>query len=456
MSTLYWDCQTGISGDMIVASLLDLGADAQAISSALAPLHNEGFSIQIGRVNKVGLDCCDFNVVLDAEHDNHDHDMEYLYGEGWEDEHPHHHHDDAHHHDAHSHAHDHGEHAHHHRSYADVRKILASLDLTAGARGIAERSFQILAQAEGKAHGVDPDQVHFHEVGAIDSIVDVVAAAVCLDNLGITDVVVPSITEGTGLVRCQHGRLPVPVPAVLNIATASGLPLHISERKGELVTPTGAAVAAAVITSTQLPERFCVKAVGLGAGKRAYEIPSILRAMIIEPQKPFSTTPAENGSTCASLGVGTEGEASSPADTIWKMECNIDDSTGEMLGAVLQHLMDAGARDAHFLPVFMKKCRPAYELAVICDDEHRKPLEKIIFNETTTIGIRRQRMERSIMDVSFREVVTPFGPVSVKMCERDGIHKAYPEYDSVVAAAKAANSDYRTVYLAAAQEAARL
>lgn len=465
MSTLYWDCQTGISGDMIVASLLDLGADANAIRSALAPLHNEGFSIQIGRVNKVGLDCCDFNVVLDAEHDNHDHDMEYLYGEGWQDEHPHHHHaheldaaehhDDAHHHDAHSHDHAGHDH-HHHRSYADVRNILAGLDLTAGARGIAERSFQILAQAEGKAHGVVPDQVHFHEVGAIDSIVDVVAAAVCLDNLGITDVVVPSITEGTGLVRCQHGRLPVPVPAVLNIATASGLPLHISERKGELVTPTGAAVAAAVITSTQLPERFCVKAVGLGAGKRAYEIPSILRAIIIEPQKPFSNTRGAKDPTCASLGTGAEGEASSPADTIWKLECNIDDSTGEMLGAVLQHLMDAGARDAHFLPVFMKKCRPAYELAVICDDEHREPVEKIIFNETTTIGIRRQRMERSIMDVSFREVKTPFGAVSVKMCERNGIHKAYPEYDSVVAAAKAANSDYRTVYLAAAQEAARL
>ena len=418
MSALFWDCQTGISGDMAVASLLDLGASEEAVRAALAPLAGEGFELRIGRVEKAGLDCCDFDVVLDEEHDGHDHDMAYLYDPEWT---PGEGSDGAH-------AHGGGyEHEHHHRSYAQVREVLASLDLAPRARSLAEKAFLLLAQAESKAHGVPVDEVHFHEVGAIDAIVDVVAAAVCLDSLGVEKVIVPRVVDGTGMVRCQHGVIPVPVPAVVNIAADTGLPLSVGSRRGELVTPTGAAIAAAAMTSTSLPERFSVKACGMGAGKRDYDPPSILRALLIE-----------------------EGGAPAPGDWIWKLECNIDDSTGEMLGAVLEDLMAAGARDAHFLPVFMKKNRPAYELAIICDDVHRQALERIVFAETTTIGIRRQRMERSVMDVSWRDVETSYGTVRVKVCERDGLLRAYPEYESVRAVARAAGTDFRTVYLAAA------
>jgi uncharacterized protein (TIGR00299 family) protein len=423
VSTLFWDCQTGISGDMAVASLLDLGASEEAVRAALAPLAGEGFELHVGRVEKAGLDCCDFDVVLDEEHDGHDHDMAYLYDSEWTPRegsvaggaaHPH----------AHGGGH---ECAHHHRSYAQVREILEALDLTPRARSIAEKTFRLLAEAESKAHGVPVDEVHFHEVGAIDAIVDVVAAAVCLDSLGVEKVIVPRVVDGTGMVRCQHGVIPVPVPAVVNIAAATGLPLSVGARQGELVTPTGAAIAAAAMTSTSLPERFSVKVCGMGAGKRDYDPPSILRALLIE-----------------------EAAAPAPGDWIWKLECNIDDSTGEMLGAVLDDLMAAGARDAHFLPVFMKKNRPAYELAIICDDAHREALERIVFAETTTIGIRRQRMERSVMDVSWRDVETSYGTVRVKVCERDGLLRAYPEYESVRAVARAAGTDFRTVYLAAA------
>lgn len=431
MSTLFWDCQTGISGDMAVASLLDLGASEEAVRAALAPLEGEGFELRVGRVEKAGLDCCDFDVVLDEEHDGHDHDMAYLYDPEWTPGGesvaggaacPRVHGDGA------SHTHGGGdERAHHHRSYAQVREVLATLDLTPRARSLAEKTFRLLAQAESKAHGVPVDEVHFHEVGAIDAIVDVVAAAVCLDSLGVKKVIVPRVVDGTGMVRCQHGVIPVPVPAVVNIAAATGLPLSVGSRQGELVTPTGAALAAAAMTSTSLPERFSVKACGMGAGKRDYDPPSILRALLIE-----------------------EGAAPAPGDWIWKLECNIDDSTGEMLGAVLEDLMAAGARDAHFLPVFMKKNRPAYELAIICDDDHREALERIVFAETTTIGIRRQRMERSVMDVSWRDVETSYGTVRVKVCERDGLLRAYPEYESVRAVARAAGTDFRTVYLAAA------
>lgn len=443
MSTLFWDCQTGISGDMAVASLLDLGASEEAVRAALAPLEGESFELRVGRAEKAGLDCCDFDVVLDEEHDGHDHDMAYLYDPEWMPREgsvaggaacPCVHGGGA------SHTHGGGhERAHHHRSYAQVREVLASLDLTPRAWSLAEKTFRLLAQAESKAHGVPVDEVHFHEVGAIDAIVDVVAAAVCLDSLGVEKVIVPRVVDGTGMVRCQHGVIPVPVPAVVNIAAATGLPLSVGSRQGELVTPTGAALAAAAMTSTSLPECFSVKACGMGAGKRDYNPPSILRALLIEE----GDAPAPGDGTAS-------GTASAPGDWIWKLECNIDDSTGEMLGAVLEDLMAAGARDAHFLPVFMKKNRPAYELAIICDDAHREALERIVFAETTTIGIRRQRMERSVMDVSWRDVETSYGTVRVKVCERDGLLRAYPEYESVRAVARAAGTDFRTVYLAAA------
>lgn len=430
MSTLFWDCQTGISGDMAVASLLDLGTSEKAVRTALAPLAGEGFELRVGRVEKAGLDCCDFDVVLDEEHDGHDHDMAYLYDPEWKPGEGSTAAGDACGHD--------GARGHGHRSYAQVREVLTSLDLPPRARSLAEKAFRLLAEAESKAHGVPVDEVHFHEVGAIDAIVDVVAAAVCLDSLGVEKVVVPRVVDGTGMVRCQHGVIPVPVSAVVNIAAATGLPLCVSARQGELVTPTGAAIAAAAMTSDALPERFTVKACGMGAGKRDYDPPSILRALLIEEVH----VPAP--------GVPL---APAPGDWIWKLECNIDDSTGEMLGAVLEDLMAAGARDAHFLPVFMKKNRPAYELAVICDEAHREALERLVFAETTTIGIRRQRMERSVMSVSWRDVETSFGAVRVKVCERDGLLRAYPEYESVLEVARAAGTDFRTVYLAAAASA---
>lgn len=269
MKKLYLECETGISGDMIVASLLDLGADETVLRNVLSGVKDQGFEIKISRVMKSGIDCCDFDVQLDAEHENHDHDMEYLYGASGEE---HHHHED------------HAGHHHHHdaRNLEDIYKIIDSLEMTDGARELSKKVFHILAEAEAKAHKKEINEVHFHEVGAIDSIVDIVSAAVCFDNLGITDVVVKRLCEGHGNVRCQHGIIPVPVPAVINICAKYALPLSITDRKGEYVTPTGAAFVAAVMTSKELPEVMTVEKVGLGAGKREHEIPGVLRAMIIK------------------------------------------------------------------------------------------------------------------------------------------------------------------------------
>ena len=233
---LYLECGSGISGDMFVGAMLDLGADQKKMEEALQSLPVDGFKTEITRVKKSGLDACDFNVILDHAHENHDHDMEYLHG---------------------------------HASMTD------------SARELACKIVKILANAEAKAHGVPLEQVHFHEVGAVDSIVDIVAAAVCADSLNFDEVYIPQLNEGRGMVRCQHGLLPIPVPAVANIITDHHLKLHITNVDGELVTPTGAAIAAALRTSEQLPEQFVIEKVGIGAGKREYECVGVLRAMMI-------------------------------------------------------------------------------------------------------------------------------------------------------------------------------
>ena len=296
---LYLECSSGISGDMTAAALLDAGADEAAVRRALESLPVDGFEIRITRVVKSGLDVCDFDVVLDAAHENHDHDMAYLHGHAHGDGHEHgeahghghdHDHEHGHHHDhTHGEAHDHdhahdGGHRHEHRGMAEIGAIIDAADMTDRAKEITRAVFAVIAEAEARAHGVPVDQVHFHEVGAVDSIADIVAIAAAFDSLDVDDVVVSDLVEGTGTVRCQHGIIPVPVPAVVNIAAAHGLPLRITDVRGELVTPTGAAVVAAVRTRDALPERFTIERVGMGAGKRAYETPGILRAMILRAE----------------------------------------------------------------------------------------------------------------------------------------------------------------------------
>lgn len=438
--TLYLECGSGISGDMTVAALLDLGADKDVLEKAVLSLPLDGFKIAVSRVKKSGLDVCDFNVMLDREHENHDHDMEYLHGHdhyhgsGEEHGHDHHHsHEEEHSHDhhhsheeehGHDHHHGHEGHAHEHRDLSEIIHIIQHGDLTERAKQTAIRIFEILADAEAKAHGVAPDQVHFHEAGAVDSIVDIVAAAVCLDDLNITEVIVPKLSEGHGFIRCQHGVIPVPVPAVVNIAQAHGLCLHPTDTEGELVTPTGAAIVAAVRTCDCLPSSFTIKKTGMGAGKRNYDRPSILRAMLIEADSPMDAG----------------------HDRICKLETNIDDCSGENLGYVMERLMEAGAKDVHYTPVYMKKNRPAYQLNVICSEEDTERMEEIIFQETTTIGIRRMPMERTILHREIRTVQTPLGEAQVKVCRLRGQKQYFPEYDSITALCRTHRKNYQEVY----------
>ena len=399
--TLYLECYSGISGDMTVAALLDLGGDRTVLDKVLRSLPISGFETKISRVVKSGIDACDFDVVLDKDHENYDHDMEYLHG---------------HHHEGHESNHAHGtgtaqdHHHHEHRGIKEITYIIEHSAMTENAKKIALRIFEILAEAESKAHNVPVDQVHFHEVGAVDSIVDIVSVAVCLDDLDVTEVIVPVLCEGRGTVRCQHGILPIPVPAVANIVSANHLYLKMTEVEGELVTPTGAAIVAAVKTKDKLPETFEIQKIGIGAGKRQYECPGILRAMII------------------------------------KMETNIDDCSGEVLGFVMERLMKAGARDVHYVPVFMKKNRPAWVLNVICKEEDIETLQNIIFEETTTIGIRYSIMERTILPRETRTLPTPWGEVLAKVCTLNGKEQLYPEYESVAQLSREKEIPFAEIY----------
>ena len=442
---LYLDCGSGISGDMFVAAMIDLGADPDALEKALDSLPADGFFVEISRVKKAGIDCCDFHVHLDDDCENHDHDMDYLYGnltlaagsgcscheESDREEHHCHCHEEGHDGEAHHCCRQGKDHYHTHRGLAEILPMIDACDMTETAKALARKIFRIIGEAEAKAHDLPLDEVHFHEVGALDSIVDVVAAAVTFDSLHIKEVIVPKLTEGTGTVRCRHGVMPVPVPATVNIVSAYKIPMELTGAKGEYVTPTGAAIAAAISTSHQLPPSFVIKKAGLGAGKRAYTDRSgILRAFLIQ------------------------GEENEGRDKVVKLETDIDDCSGEVLGYVMKKLFKAGAKDVHYAPVFMKKNRPAWELTVICGEDQVEELEQIIFTETTTIGIREYPLMRSVLDREEKEVETVYGKASVKQVTFGDMTRAYPEYDTVKKLAKKNKVPFMDVF-DAVKEAAK-
>lgn len=423
MKSLYFECNFGISGDMAVAAMLDAGADKTSLLKTLGTIPAEGFKVEINRVKKNGIDSCDFNVILDNSHENHDHDMEYLFG------HEKHHHCHEHNHDKH-----HQDHTHHHehRGMTEIAKIIDETKMQPEAKSLALKIFNIIAKAESSAHGIPIEQVHFHEVGALDSIVDVIALAVCFENLsrkfGIESVYIPNLCEGHGTVRCQHGILSVPVPAVANIAAEYGLNLSFINAQGEFITPTGAAFAAAVFTSQNLPAKFKVEKIGLGAGKRNYELPNVVRAFIIEETRTAETS---------------DGFLS---DEVIKLETNIDDCTGENLGFLTEFLFENGALEADFTPCFMKKNRPAYLLTVLCKEETRAQLERLIFTHSTAIGIRRSKMERTILPRKIETIKTEWGTAKIKIVEANGLRKIYPEYESVRKISLEQNIPFDEVY----------
>ena len=430
---LYIECYSGISGDMIVASLLDLGADEKVLSDSLKSLNIDGFEIKIGRTKKCGIDACDFDVILDNKIHMHEQSQDNS-PEGYshyhsENHHDHEHHDHEHHHNhihehEHQHKHDNNyDHTHenHHRNIDDIYNIIDNSSITVKAKNISKKIFDIVAIAESKAHDLKINEVHFHEVGAIDSIVDIVATAVCIDNLNIGDVYFSELYEGSGHVKCQHGIMPVPVPAVVNIVSDHSLPIRITDVKGELVTPTGAAIAAALKTKDKLPEEFAIKKIGIGAGKNDFNKANILRAFLIE-------------------------EKNEHKHGVWVLESNIDDSTGEGLAYTMEKLFEKGAKDVFFTPIYMKKNRPAQMLTVICEEESITELESVIFRHTTSIGIRKYKTGRTVLMREIKELETEYGSVRIKICTHEDKKYYYPEYEDVKLVCDKTGLGYTEVY----------
>lgn len=432
MKYLYLDGSCGISGDMTVAALLGLGASREKMDAAIAGLGLEGVHVHVENSKSYSIAGLSFAVHV------HDHDADHVHSheEGYVE---HHHH------------HEHGEHCHgastssatlHHHEHRHLSEVYEILDratnagtVTPRALETAKKIFRIIAEAEAKAHGVPVEEVHFHEVGAVDSIVDILAVAVLADDLGIENCIVTGLNEGSGFVETQHGQLPIPVPAVAHIAEAAGIALHITETKGEMVTPTGAGIVAALRTSERLPAGYKILKSGVGLGKRDFGRANFLRAQIIEDSA------GDKGGDATSSTTGC-----TPADcNVFQIEANIDDSTPEELGYAMDKLFEAGARDVHFIPCYMKKNRMGTLLCALADSEHLAAVEKAIFLHTSTVGVRRFPVERTCMARSTFEVETEFGKVRVKKSVLSGIEKIKPEFDDLKACADKAGVPIREI-----------
>lgn len=420
---LYLECYSGISGDMTVGALLDLGASRERLMKELEKLGIGGYHLHFGRTQKCGIDAYDFDVHLEEEEHDHTHDHD------------------------HGHGHDH-HHSHVHRNVHDIYQIIDRLE-DEETRRLAKEMFRLVAEAESRAHGLPVDQVHFHEVGAVDSIVDIVGTAVCIRDLGISRVAVSPLSEGRGYVKCQHGVMPVPVPATAGIAAACGLTLRLTDNEGEMVTPTGAAIAGCLRTEQELPERYIIEKIGVGAGTKDFKNANILRAMILVPEEEEQTEKEQKQSGKAEPGFSGTQEP----DSMYVIETNIDDCSGEALGFLMECLLEEGAADVWYTPAVMKKSRPAYVLHTLCRRAQIEDMEGLIFSHTTTIGIRRYPVERTVLNRRVEEMDLPLGKLAVKMCSFQGEERFYPEYESIARISRETGMGFAEVYHLARSQA---
>ena len=418
MKAIYLETFAGISGNMLLGALLDAGFPIDVLKQELTKLNLGEYELVHQRANKLGIDAQYFNVLLPHGHEhshNHEHAHEHHH-EGHCHEHDHEEHfhcqeyahtyDPAHHHEHHHH-HElpHTHHHHEHRNLKAVMEIIDGSILSQSIKDKAREVFTAIAVAEAKVHGKTVEEVHFHEVGAIDTIIDIVGCLLGLEYLGIEKVYVSKITTGHGFVKCAHGLMPVPAPATAELL--QGLPQEKGRVAKELTTPTGAALAKVLgETALELPEGFSCEKIAYGAGTWDLEIPNVLRVHV--------------GT------VANEKEAS-----ILEVACNIDDMSGEVFAYVIERLLLAGALDAWAEPIVMKKGRPAYKLVFLVSEDKLVSLLDVVFEETTTLGVRYHKVERSTLERRSTVVATPFGSVAVKYGFCNGaIVNIAPEFES--------------------------
>lgn len=388
MKTLYLDCPMGISGDMFLAALIDLGVDPKMILRELKKLPVDKIDVEIKKVSRHSITGTTFKVRLTESH--------------------------------------------HHRTFRDIKKIIDESALAPKVKTLSIDIFKLIAEAEGKIHGIKPDEVHFHEIGAMDSIIDIVGAAIAVDSLKVNKVAASPIALGTGWARTMHGTIPIPAPATLEIL--KGVPTAASTAPFELTTPTGAAIVKTLASSFGPMPSMTIEMAGYGAGKKDFkESANLLRAVI-----------GTSAGTNAGEGV----------EKLIVLETNIDDMSPQVAGYLLEKLLEKGALDAFYTPVQMKKGRPGVLLTVLTDNEKKDGLLDEIFAESTTIGVRAYVVDRHCLERKAAKVKTPFGIVRVKLALRGGrVVNIQPEYEDCRAVAEKKGVPLKQV-IDAAREAA--
>ena len=396
---LYFDCSAGISGDMTLGALIDLGADKKVFLTELEKLHLKGYEIAFETTQRNAITATHVNVILTGQDQTHDHTHihEHIHDHGHTHEHDH------------EHSHDH-ERGHFHRSFRDIRQMIQNSELSKEVKDLSLRIFTRVARAEAKVHHKDMEEVQFHEVGAVDSIVDIVGSAILITMLKPDRICASVVQDGHGFVHCQHGMLSVPVPAVCEIFAESDALIRQIDVDTELVTPTGAAIISELADSFGTMPVMTIDKMGWGAGTKILKIPNLLKVTL-----GYQETVSDNY---------TE------QDEIMVLETNLDDCTGEMLGAAMEILMENGALDAFYTPIFMKKNRPAWCMTVLARPEDTEKMERLIFLHTTTIGIRRHLDQRRILKRKKAVVPTAYGELQVKRVALEDGYRDYPEYES--------------------------
>jgi len=477
MKALYVEPFAGISGNMLLGALLDAGVPFAFLQEEFAKLHLGNYELVHKSVNKCGIQAQYFNVVLPEEqehehahdgdqvnehHHVHDHDCDHEHEHHHDHAHDHawmhahgiahshdyepvleekpcgcdHHHNHEHNHDQ-EHHHEHHTHHHHHehRNLHDIEEILDHSDLPKEVIAKAKEVFLVIAKAEAKVHGSTVEEIHFHEVGAIDTIIDVVGNILALQYLGIEKVFTTPVNTGFGFVECAHGQMPVPTPATAELL--QGIPNYRGTVEKEMTTPTGAALLKVLASPVkEVPDGFSGETIGYGAGTRDVEIPNVLRVTM--------------GLWNETVGNGNSGSA---VERLLFLECNLDDLNPEIMPYVLEKLLAAGALDAWLQPVIMKKGRPAQTLKVLCSPEQRQVMEQIMFTQTTTLGVRAYYVERTALERRWKTVQTPWGEVRVKEGLLDGkVVNAVPEFEDCKKIAEANGVPLKAVETAALQE----
>jgi uncharacterized protein (TIGR00299 family) protein len=413
MKTLYFDCFSGISGDMTMGALLDLGVGLDYLRDELRKLPVEGYAIHASRVVRANISAMKFDVVIDGENSDHEHH--------------------AHHHD-HGGGHHHHHHHHHHHKASEILGMIRQSSLNSNTKRIAEGIFTKLAISEGKVHHIPPEDVEFHEVGAVDSIVDAVGSAIGFDALGVDRFACSPINVGSGFIHCQHGIYPVPTPATADLLRNATI--YSRHAATELVTPTGAAILAAVIGEFGPMSGVSIEHIGYGAGTKQFQdFPNCLRLMVCSDRKEEAR------------------HHEAPAlDTIVVIEANIDDMTPQNLAFVTERLLETGALDVCAIPALMKKGRPGHLLQVLSPPNRREAIESLIFRETTTIGLRHYEAARSVLERETVEVETVHGKVRVKVSRLDGrVTNIAPEYEDCARIAREKNVPLKEVQALAVQ-----